>query len=292
MFTQPYSERVEAAARLLAQADFVLIGAGAGLSAAAGLNYQDPELFRQWYPQFARLGFKNIWEAIVAHWAPNDDNRRRFWAFWAHHIQTVRYDAPPGTPYLDLSRLVAGKPHFVITTNVDAQFAKAGFPPDQLFTPQGDYGKFQCATPCNDTLHDNRNLVQNLIAHTDGASVLVRDSDIPRCPACGDYLERNLRRDGRFVESLHMERQPAYSEFVNHSSTGSLVILELGVGFNTPGIIRWPFERIVSHHPRASLLRVNVDDARVPDVIETRAIGFQENAAQLIRDLLTQMPNG
>ena len=85
MFTQPYSERVKAAGRLLAQADFILIGAGAGLSAAAGLNYQDPDLFRKWYPQFARLGLSNIWEAIVAHWAPNDDNRRRFWAFWSHH---------------------------------------------------------------------------------------------------------------------------------------------------------------------------------------------------------------
>ena len=167
----------------------------------------------------------SIWEAIVAHWAPNDDNRRRFWAFWAHHIQRVRYDAPPGTPYLHLSRLAAGKPHFVITTNVDAQFAKAGFPPDRLFNPQGDYGKFQCAAPCSDTLHDNRNLIHNLIIHMDDASVMVRDSDIPRCPACGDYLERNLRRDGHFVESPHMERQTAYAEFVNRSSIGRLVLL-------------------------------------------------------------------
>lgn len=288
MSTQGYSEGVEDVRRLLAQADFILIGAGAGLSAAAGLNYQDPELFGQWYPQFARLGLRTIWEAIVAHWAPNDVNRRRFWAFWAHHIQRVRYDAPPGTPYLHLSRLVAGKPHFVITTNVDAQFARAGFPPDRLFTPQGDYGKFQCATPCNHTLHDNRGLVQTLVANTDAARVRVRDSDIPHCPACGEYLERNLRRDGHFVESPHMENQPAYAEFVNRSFAGRLVLLELGVGFNTPGIIRWPFERLVSHHPDASLLRVNVDDARVPVEIETRSIGFREDAAQVIQDLLDE----
>ena len=288
MFTQPYSDRVKTAGRLLAQADFILIGAGAGLSAAAGLNYQDPDLFRKWYPQFARLGLNTIWEAIVAHWAPNDDNRRRFWAFWSHHIQMIRYDAPPGTPYMHLSRLVAGKPHFVITTNVDAQFAKAGFLPDRLFTPQGDYGKFQCAVPCSDTLHDNRDLVQNLITNMDDASVLVRDSDIPRCPACGDYLDRNLRRDGHFVESPHMEKQPAYAEFVNRSSTGCLVLLELGVGFNTPGIIRWPFERLVSHHPHASLLRVNVDDARVPVEIETRSVGFRADAAQVVQDLLNE----
>jgi NAD-dependent SIR2 family protein deacetylase len=155
-----------------------------------------------------------------------------------------------------------------------------------LFTPQGDYGKFQCAVPCSDTLHDNRGLVQNLITNMDDASVLVRDSDIPRCPACGDYLERNLRRDGHFVESTHMEKQPAYAEFVNRSSTGRLVLLELGVGFNTPGIIRRPFQAITARHPRASLLRVNVDDATVPAEIEHQSIGFIEDAAQVLHDLL------
>jgi NAD-dependent SIR2 family protein deacetylase len=288
MFTPPYSVRVNAAGRLLAQSDFILIGAGAGLSAAGGLNYQDSDLFRKWYPQFARLGLNNLWEAIVAHWAPNDDNRRRFWAFWAHHIQKIRYDAPPGTPYLHLSRLVAGKPHFVITTNVDAQFAKAGFLPEELFTPQGDYGKFQCAIPCNELLHDNRALVQKLLANMDEATVLVQESDIPRCPSCGSYLERNLRRDGRFVESPYMERQLAYADFVNRSLTGRLVLLELGTGFNTPGIIRWPFERIISRYPRASLLRVNLEDASVPVEIEERSIGFEEDAAQVIQDLLNQ----
>jgi NAD-dependent SIR2 family protein deacetylase len=122
----------------------------------------------------------------------------------------------------------------------------------------------------------------------DDASVLVRDSDIPRCPACGDYLERNLRRDGHFVESPHMEKQPAYAEFVKRSFAGWLVLLELGVGFNTPGIIRWPFERLVSHHPRASLLRVNVEDARVPTAIEEKSVAFSEDAAQVIQDLANE----
>jgi NAD-dependent SIR2 family protein deacetylase len=292
MSTRAYSDRVKAAGRLLAEADFILIGAGAGLSAAAGLNYQDPELFQKWYSQFARLGLNTIWEAIVAHWAPNDKNRRRFWAFWAHHIQKMRYDAPPGTPYLHLLRLVSGKPHFVLTTNVDAQFTKAGFLPERVFTPQGDYGKFQCATPCNDILHDNRVLVQKLITNMDDANVLVAESDIPRCPACGDYLERNLRRDGYFVESPHMERRPAYEGFLDRSLTGRLVLLELGVGFNTPTIIRWPFERIASQHPGASLLRVNMNDVSVPTEIEQRSTSFREDAAQVIQDLLDQKGKG
>ena len=143
MTANGYRESIAAAARLVAEADFVVIGAGAGLSAAAGLNYQDADLFARWYPQFYNLGIRSIWEGITTHWAPNDKNRKRFWAFWAHHIQTIRYDAPAGLVYLNLRRLVAKKEHFVISTNVDGQFQKAGFDPQLLFTPQGDYGQFQ-----------------------------------------------------------------------------------------------------------------------------------------------------
>ena len=282
MSTLVYSNRVETVARLLAEADFVLIGAGAGLSAAGGLNYLNPALFQDWYPQFARLGLSTIWDAIVAHWAPNDQNRRRFWAFWAYHIQKIRYDAPAGAPYLNLARLVARRPHFVITTNVDGQFTKAGFPPEVVFTPQGDYGKFQCATPCNDALYDNQGLVRELIANTDRTDLLVRESHIPRCPSCGGYLDRNLRRDECFVESPYMAGQAAYQAFLNRSASGKLVLLELGVGFNTPGIIRWPFERITLRHPNAFLVRVNVQDAQVPGNIQHKAIGFQEGAEGLL----------
>lgn len=284
--TSEYSARIETAARWFAAADFVLIGAGAGLSAAAGLRYQDPELFQRWYPQFVGLGPTNIWEGIVAHWAPHDLNRERFWAFWAHHIQTIRYDAPPGAVYRDLAQLVAGKEHFVLTTNVDGQFAKTGFPAENLFTPQGDYGKFQCLRPCNDVLHGNAALVQRMLTHLDREKMTVRAEDIPRCPNCGDFLERNLRRDSSFVEAPHLERQPAYMDFIGRSQTGRLLLLEFGVGFNTPGIIRWPFERLAARHPGATLVRVNVEDCGVPEEITSKALGFQEDAALVVRDLV------
>lgn len=286
MFTPPYSERIDAVAHRLAEAEFVLIGAGAGLSAAAGLNYQDPALFARWYPRFGRLGIRTIWEGIIAHWAPDDSNRGRFWAFWSHHILRIRYDTPATALYADLRRLVSAKAHFVITTNVDGQFGKAGFDSRSLFTPQGDYGKFQCDRPCCDTLYDNHIAVQLLAANTDPESLLARDTDIPRCPACGSYLERNLRRDDRFVEAPHMAREPASSEFVNRSLSGRLLLLELGVGFNTPSIIRWPFERIALKHPCATLVRVNLDNAAVPDEIGERAIVFQEDIARVLKDTL------
>ena len=104
--TPDYFAQIDAARRALIEADFILIGAGAGLSAAAGLNYQDPDLFTAWYPQFAGLGYQSIWDAITHHWLPDDHNRRQFWAFWATHIQRIRYDAPAGRPYLDLKQLV------------------------------------------------------------------------------------------------------------------------------------------------------------------------------------------
>ena len=226
----------------------------------------------------------------MAHWAPHDLNRGRFWAFWAQHIQRIRYDAPAGAVYRDLAQLVAGKPHFVITTNVDGQFAKAGFPPELCFGPQGDYAKFQCATPCNDVLHDNREMVQRMLAHQDEANLLVREEDIPRCPTCGGYLERNLRRDGTFVEAPWLALRPAYADFIQRSTAGRLLLLEFGVGFNTPGIIRWPFERLTANHPQATLVRVNVEDAGVPEAITARSVGFTEDAARVIRDLLGPIP--
>lgn len=283
--TPPYFERIEAVAQLFAEADFVLIGAGAGLSAAAGLDYQDPALFARWYPQFRRLGIRTIWEGIVGHWAPDDANRRRFWAFWAHHILRIRYDTPATAVYSGLRQVVSAKEHFVITTNVDGQFDKAGFGSDILFTPQGDYGKFQCDQPCSDSLYDNHPAVQQMAANTDQDSLLIRDADFPRCPACGSYLERNLRRDPRFVEAPHLERQPAYAGFVERSFSGRLLLLELGVGFNTPSIIRWPFERIAMGHPCATLVRVNREAAEAPETIGEKSIVFREDAALVLKDL-------
>jgi NAD-dependent SIR2 family protein deacetylase len=283
--TQDYSARIDSAASALAESDYILIGAGAGLSAAAGLNYQDPRVFRDWYPQFAELGYRNIWDAITHHWSPDDANRKQFWAFWATHIQKIRYDAGPAKLYLDLHRLVRDKPHFVITTNVDGQFRKAGFDPHLMFTPQGDYGKFQCARPCRNILYDNLEMVQRMLANLDGSRLHVREEDIPRCPNCGGYLERNLRRDDHFVEAPHMEKQRDYADFFNRSTDGKLVLLELGVGFNTPAIIRWPFERITAQQPHATLIRINLEDARVPGEIAAKSIAIKQDIAQVMQAL-------
>jgi NAD-dependent SIR2 family protein deacetylase len=130
-------------------------------------------------------------------------------------------------------------------------------------------------------------MVRRMLANLDDSRLRVRDHDIPRCPNCGGYLDYNLRRDEHFVEEPYMEKQRDYADFVNRSAGGKLVLLELGVGFNTPGIIRWPFERITAKHPYATLVRINRDDASVPGEIAAKAIRFQEDIAQLMPALVS-----
>lgn len=267
----------------------MLVGAGAGLSAAAGLRYDDARLFARWFPGLHAEGIETLWDAVVKYWLPDDANRLRFWAFWANHAQKARYDAPPGKVYLDLLQVLDGKDYFIITTNADGQFLKAGFDPQRMFTPQGEYAVFQCAVPCHPAVYDNREMVGRMVANMDREAYRVREEDIPRCPVCGGYMERNLRQDDRFVEAPYMGRQKDYADFINASMAGRLVMLELGAGFNTPGIIRWPFERLAQRHPEAALIRINLEDAGFRRELGAKAVGFKEDAAVVVADFLKGM---
>jgi NAD-dependent SIR2 family protein deacetylase len=205
---EPIKRRIEGA-------DYILIGAGAGLSASGGLSYNDPQVFARLFPELSGQGFNTIWEAVTHYWAVKDDNRLSFWAYWSLHIQKIRYAAPALEVYRDLFKLVKAKPYFVLTTNVDGQFEKAGFDPARRFSPQGDYALFQCRRPCSNDLYPNQERIQRMLANLDRKNFRIRAADIPRCPRCGDYLERNLRVDDTFVEAPHMAAQPAYHAFVN-----------------------------------------------------------------------------
>jgi NAD-dependent SIR2 family protein deacetylase len=285
MNTLDYSENLTKAATLIKEADYILIGAGAGLSAAGGLNYSDSTLFKKWFPKLSELGLSTIGEAISLYWEADDSNRKYFWAYWANHINKIRYETPALAPYLDLFKIVKDKNYFIITTNVDGQFVKAGFNKENIFAPQGDYGLFQCDKPCCNELIDNKNFVDNMISNMDNADFAIRKEDIPRCPKCGSYLSKNLRVDDTFVEASHLKKQKDYIDFVNNSTDGKLVLLELGVGFNTPVIIRWPFERITKDHPNAKLVRMNIDYPEVPEEIISKSILFDENMDKTLSSL-------
>jgi NAD-dependent SIR2 family protein deacetylase len=282
---QNYLDNLNKTAKLIEEADYILIGAGAGLSAAAGLNYGDKELFTKWFPSLAEQGIETIGEACSIYWEVNDSNRREFWAYWSKHIRNIRYETPALKAYLDLFDKLKNKSHFIITTNVDGQFEKAGFDKEKIFAPQGDYGLFQCEKPCSDELFDNKTIIDKMTANINYETFSVREEDIPRCAKCGGFLVRNLRIDDIFVEAPHMTKQKDYIDFVNNSTDGRLVLLELGVGFNTPGIIRWPFERIAKDHPNAKLIRMNRYYAEVPKELEDKSISFNESIEVVISDL-------
>ncbi len=282
---QSYLETLYEATKRIKEADYILIGAGAGLSASGGLNYNDPLLFKEWFPNLSQLGVKTIGEAISIYWEVDDSNRRSFWAYWASHIKRIRYDAPALQPYLDLFDLVKDRNHFVITTNVDGQFLKAGFDPDKLFTPQGDYGLFQCDKPCSAEVFDNYRIINQMVSNMNTDDFMIREEDIPHCPVCGSYLTKNLRVDNTFVEAPHMRKQDDYLDFIHRSTDGQLVLLELGVGFNTPVIIRWPFEQITAEHPSASLIRFNIEHRKIPEKIASKSLILNHNIAQTIAEI-------
>lgn len=238
------------------------VGAGAGLSATGGFDYNDEKRARTLFPEHYACGLKTVMELLSAFWLVTRENATAFWAVWARHIYETAYAAPPLEPYLQLHRLVRDKSHFVISTNVDGQFAKAEFLAEHLFEPQGRYSLFQCSTPCCQDVFENRDMVEAMLDNMP-SPLAIREEDVPLCPRCGDLLMPNLRCDGRFVEKPHMEHYPAYASFVERHERKKLVLLELGVGFNSPGVIRYPFDAFARSSENVRLVRINSTDANL-----------------------------
>lgn len=263
----------QAKARLRA-ADAVLIGAGAGFSAAAGLTYSGERFTRHFQPFIQRYGMTDMYSAAFYPFASEEEK----WAYWAEHIWINRF-APPALPlYRQLLAVVQDKPYFVITSNVDGQFAKAGFAPDKLFAVQGDYGQLQCATPCHAQVYDNQAQVRQWRAQQEDCRIPA--ALVPACPRCGGRMAMHLRVDQRFVQTTAWrEAQQRYATFATQALHGHTVYLELGVGFNTPGIIRYPFEQMTFRNTHATLIRLNRD----------HPVGLAETAARTIA--LREDPN-
>lgn len=248
---------------LLADSDAVLIGAGAGLSAAAGIKYSGFEFQREFADFIDRYGITDLYSSSFYPFKTEEER----WAYWAKHVMMARITPPAMPLYRQLLSLVAGKPHFVITTNTDGQFRKAGFDPDCLFEVQGDYAYIQPRHGTDGVRFDATSLFQRMAAavhdcripsemvpyYKDGKVVLGDDS--------GEIMDMNLRINGWFVEDDQWHRQAkAYSDFLERYENSNLLLLELGVGFNTPTIIRIPFDRMAQQLPAATLVRANRDE--------------------------------
>lgn len=280
-----YSDNIQKAADLIKNSDKILIGAGAGMSASGGISYADEVLFKKWFPRYYSMGMRSLVDMQSIFWNVDEKNARSYWGYWANHIKHIRYDSPALKPYIDLFKLVKDKNYFVITTNVDGQFGKAGFAKKKIFEPQGEYALFQCDKPCKKEVFDNKEMINKMISNMDTNIMKIREEDIPRCPYCKRLLKPNLRIDDSFVEEPHLVNLDSYENFIHSSKKDSLVLIELGVGFDTPVIIRYPFQNIVYNYPNSSLIRINLDYADVPCEIENRSVSIKADIKKALNDI-------
>lgn len=270
-------QRIDQAREAIKQCDMLLIGAGAGLSAAAGLDYGGKRFTDNFFDFIEKYGITDMYSASFYPFQTEEET----WAHWARHIEVNRY-AMPATPlYQALLELVREKPYFVISTNVESQFVKAGFPAQKVFEIQGDYAFLQCAKACHDTLYENEELIKKMLAAT--VDCRIPSELVPKCPVCGGSMDVNLRHNQYFVQDAdwHIAVQ-SYEAFLKESLGKKLVLLELGVGFNTPGIIRYPFENMTYQNKQATLIRLNRDYPRGAEEISEQTISFDEAMAVVV----------
>ena len=245
----------------------ILIGAGAGLSTAAGYPVGGAR-FKKYFSDFeAAFGFHDMYSGGFY---PFPD-QETFWAYFSRNIYYNRYDLPPSPVHRKLLELVADKDYFVLTTNVDHLFQLNGFDKSRLFYTQGDYGLFQCSTPCHQKTYDNEETIRAMIAQQ--KNLRIPTELIPLCPKCGKPMTTNLRADDRFVEDDGWRQASyRYKKFLARHKNDPIVLLELGVGANTPGIIKFPFWQMTYDNPKATYIAINYGDADAPEQILDRSI--------------------
>ena len=258
----------------------VLIGAGAGLSASAGMTYAGPR-FEAYFSDFiAKYHFSDMYTAGFYPFATPEE----YWAYWSRYIYYNRYAQPAGKPYRNLLALVRDKDYFVITTNVDHQFQLAGFDKRRLFYTQGDYGLWQCSVPCHRKTYDNEEAVRRMVAEQD--NMRIPPELVPRCPLCGAPMAMNLRCDSRFVENSGWnDACQRYGKFVRSHEQERILLLELGVGSNTPSIIKYPFWQIAAQNPNAIYVCVNLGEAVCPEEIAARSICLNADIGTVLERL-------
>ena len=278
--TKSCSEPIERLKAALQDCDAVVIGAGAGLSTAAGFTYTG-ERFEKYFSDFAaKYGFQDMYSGGFYPFATPEEH----WAYWSRYIYINRYMDAPKPVYDDLLKLVRDKDFFVITTNVDHCFQKAGFDKNRLFYTQGDYGLFQCSEPCCQETFDNEAVIREMVKRQ-------KDMKIPSellsvCPHCGKPLTMNLRSDDTFAEDEGWHRAAErYEDFLRTRAGGKILFLELGVGYNTPVIIKYPFWQMTAKNPEATYACINQGQAMCPREIQQQAICIDADIGSALREL-------
>ena len=275
-----YSEQIERLRQALKTADAVLIGAGAGLSTAAGFTYSGPRFTEHFGDFISKYGIQDMYSGGFY---PFEDLEEH-WAWWSRHIWLNRYVDAPKPLYNDLLKLVEDKDYFVLTTNVDHQFQKAGFDKKRLFYTQGDYGLWQCSEPCHQRTYDNAEAVRRMMLEQ--KDMRVPSELVPHCPVCGKPMSMNLRADDTFVEDEGWHRAAErYADFLRRHQELRILYLELGVGMNTPVIIKYPFWRATAQNPNATYACINLGEALVPNEIAKRSICIDADIGDAVEQL-------
>ena len=277
--TGNYSDNIKRLKKALAECDAVVIGAGAGLSTSAGFVYNG-ERFEKHFSDFGKkYGFKDMYSGGFYPYQTKEE----FWAYWSRYIFVNRYTDAPKPVYDELFGLVKDKDYFVITTNVDHCFQKAGFDKKRLFYTQGDYGLFQCSVPCHDKTYENEEIIRRMVEEQ--KDMRIPTGLIPKCPVCGEPMTMNLRSDDKFVEDEGWHEAAARYENFLRTRKGKVLFLELGVGYNTPVIIKYPFWQMTAKDPDATYACINYGEAVTPEEIQDRAICIDGDIGRAINDM-------
>lgn len=279
-YTDNYSAKIEKIKEHIKNADAVLIGAGAGLSAAAGFEYGG-QYFLDNFPDInLKYGYTDMYSAGFHDFYTSEEK----WGYWARFIYLQRYKEGAKPLYKRLFDIVKDKDYFVLTTNVDHQFQLAGFDRNRLFYTQGDYGLFQCSVPCHNKTYDNESAVIKMLANIkDG---FIPTELIPKCPVCGKEMSMNLRSDDKFVEDDGWHKAAEnYSDFIEKNKNKKILFLELGVGYNTPAIIKYPFIRMTYQYKNAFYICINKGENYIPEEIKHKSLEIREDILQTLSKL-------
>lgn len=280
--TKTYLEKTEQLREKIENAEAVIIGAGAGLSTSAGFTYNG-ERFKKYFSDFIeKYHFRNMYEGGFYPF----DSMEEHWAYWSRYILINRYMDAPKPVYKNLFELVKDKDYFVLTTNVDHCFQKAGFAKERLFYTQGDYGLFQCQIPCKPYTYENEASVKRMVEEQ--KEMRIPTELIPKCPICGKPMTMNLRADDTFVQDSGWDIHAGYYEkFLAAHMKSKILFLELGVGYNTPGIIKYPFWQMTAKNRNAEYVCINKGEASVPREIKARSLEIDADIDVVLNDLLS-----
>lgn len=280
-YTPNYSEQINKLKTALENSDAVLIGAGAGLSASAGLTYSGKRFFKYFADFHAKYGITDMYSGGFYSFKTPEE----YWAWWSRQIFYNRYAQPEKPVYDELFGLVENKDYFVLTTNVDHCFQRAGFNKERLFYTQGDYGLLQCSAPCHNKTYDNEALVRRMVEEQ--KDMKIPSGLVPCCPECGKPMTVNLRCDDTFVQDAGWDKACArYEKFVQEHKDSRILYLELGVGGNTPVIIKYPFWRFTLKNPKAVYACINMGEAFCPKEIEKRSVCIDGDIGEVIKGLI------